>query len=90
MKDTNKYFPLQKLGYKDKYCITDQGLIIDTANNSQLQLNKKWQYRLTTKEGKTVYKAVKTLYRQAFGKEYAVGADVVFAPTVNLRPSLAL
>ena len=52
--------------------VTDQGLIIDTANNSQLQLNKKWQYRLTTEDGKTVYRAVKTLYRQAFGKEYAV------------------
>lgn len=72
MKDTKNYFPLQEIGYKGEYCITDQGLIIDTANNRQLQLNKKWQYRLTTKDGKTVYRAVKTLYRQAFGKEYAV------------------
>lgn len=72
MKDTKNYFPLQELGYKGEYCITDQGLIIDTANNSQLQLNKKWQYRLTTKDGKAVYRAVKTLYRQAFNMEYAV------------------
>lgn len=72
MKDTKNYYPLQKLGYKDNYTITDQGLIIDTANNIQLQPNKKWQYRLTTKEGKIVYRAIKTLYRQAFDKEYAV------------------
>lgn len=40
MKDTKNYFPLQEIGYKGEYCITDQGLIIDTANNRQLQLNK--------------------------------------------------
>ena len=72
MKDTEKSCPLQEFGYKGEYIITDQGLIIDTANNRQLQLNKKWQYKLTTTNGETVYRAVKTLYRQAFGKEYAV------------------
>lgn len=72
MKDTEKSYPLQKLGYKGEYIITDQGLIIDAANNRQLQLNKKWQYKLTTTNGKTVYRAVKTLYRQAFHREYAV------------------
>ena len=71
MNDTN-YYPLAELGYKGDYLITDQGLIIDTANQSQLQPNKKQQYKLTSAEGKTVYRAVKTLYRQAFGKEYAV------------------
>lgn len=72
MKDTINYYPLQKLGYKDNLFITDQGLIIDRANNSQLQPNKKQQYKLTTKDGKTVYRAIKPLYRQAFGREFAV------------------
>lgn len=72
MKDTINYYPLQKLGYKDNLFITDQGLIIDRANNSQLQPNKKQQYKLTTNEGKTAYRAIKPLYRQAFGKEYAI------------------
>ena len=72
MTDTKNYYSLQELGYKGNYIITEQGLIIDTVNNSQLQLNKKWQYKLTTLDGKTVYRAVKTLYRQAFNKEYAV------------------
>lgn len=71
MKDTN-YYPLAELGYKGDYLITDQGLIIDTANQSQLQPNKKQQYKLTSAEGKTVYRAIKPLYRQAFGKEYAL------------------
>ena len=31
MKDT-KYYPLAELGYNGDYLITDQGLIIDTAN----------------------------------------------------------
>ena len=71
MKDTN-YYSLNELGYKGDYFITDQGLIIDTANQSQLQPNKKQQYKLTSAEGKTVYRAIKPLYRQAFGKEYAL------------------
>lgn len=72
MTDTNFYYPLQQLGYKDNYFITEQGLIIDTANNSQLQPNKKQQYKLTLKSGKNVYRSIKPLYRQAFNREYAV------------------
>ena len=37
-----------------------------------LQPNKRGLYKLTSNSGKTVYRAVKPLYRQAFGKEYAV------------------
>lgn len=72
MIDTKNYIPLQQLGYRDEYIITDQGFIIDTASNSQLQPNKKQQYKLTTQDGKTVYRAIKPLYRRAFGKEFAV------------------
>ena len=71
MKDTN-FASLSVLGFKDRYIITDQGLIIDTANQSQLQPNKKGEYRLVTDEGKTVYRAIKPLYRQVFGVEFAV------------------
>lgn len=72
MKDTNICYPLQNLGYKGDVVITDQGLIIDRANQSLLQPNKRGLYKLTSNSGKTVYRAVKPLYRQAFGKEYAV------------------
>ena len=72
MKDTNICYPLQNLGYKGDIVITDQGLIIDRANQSLLQPNKRGLYKLTSNSGKTVYRAVKPLYRQAFGKEYAV------------------
>lgn len=71
MKDTIISFPLQKLGYEEKYVITSQGIIIDTANQTQLQPTKNNKYRLTTNEGKTVYRALKPLYRLAFGKEIA-------------------
>ena len=72
MKDTNICYPLQNLGYKGDVVITDQGLIIDRANQSLLQPNKRGLYKLTSNSGKTVYRAVKPLYRQAFGREYAI------------------
>lgn len=72
MTDTKKYIPLQQLGYKNEYIITEQGFIIDTANNSLLQPNKNQQYKLITKQGKSVYRAIKPLYRQAFDREYAI------------------
>lgn len=72
MLDTIKSVPLQQLGYKNDYIITEQGLIIDRANQSQLQHNKRKQYKLTTTDGKTVYRAIKPLYRQAFGREFAI------------------
>ena len=45
MKDTNICYPLQKLGYKGDIVITDQGLIIDRANQSLLQPNKRGLYK---------------------------------------------
>ena len=72
MTDTIKFVPLQELGYKNDYIITEQGLIIDRANNSQLQHNKRKQYKLTTADGKTVYRTIKPLYRRAFNREYAI------------------
>ena len=72
MTNTNKYIPLQQLGYKNEYIITEQGFIIDTANNSLLQPNKNQQYKLITKQGKSVYRAIKPLYRQAFDREYSI------------------
>ena len=72
MKDTNICYPLQKLGYKGDVVITDQGLIIDRANQSLLQPNKRGLYKLTSNSGKPVYRAVKPLYRQkeAIRKKY--------------------
>ena len=72
MTDTIKSVPLQELGYKNDYIITEQGFIIDLANYSQLEPNKKQQYKLTTNNGKVVYRAIKPLYRQAFNKEFAI------------------
>lgn len=72
MNDTTIYYPLQNLGYKGDIVITDQGLIIDRTNQSFLRANKSGLYKLTSNSGKTVYRAIKPLYRQAFGKEYAI------------------
>lgn len=72
MQDNNLCYPLQKLGYQGDYCITEQGLIIDTASQSLLTESKSGRYKLISNDGKTVYRAVKPLYRQAFGKEYAL------------------
>ena len=63
---------LSSIGYQDDYCITEQGLIIDTTNQEQLVPNKKGSYRLKTKDGKVVYKALKPIYREVFGKEYSL------------------
>lgn len=63
--------PLAQLGFENDYIITEQGQIIDTANKSQLQLGKKCMYSLTTKEGKRVRRSLKSIYRLAFGREYA-------------------
>lgn len=70
MKNTICY-PLAKLGYKSDYSITEQGQIISTANQSQPQTKKKYCYSLKTVEGKRVQRTIKSLYRQAFNKEYS-------------------
>lgn len=70
MKNTICY-PLAQLGYKDGYFITDQGLIYLEQSQNQLTKSKSRGYRLKLKDGKVVYRALKPLYRLAFGKEYA-------------------
>ena len=70
MKNTICY-PLAQLGYKDGYFITDQGLIYLEQSQSQLAKSKSKGYRLKLKDGRIVYRAVKPLYRLAFGREYA-------------------
>lgn len=70
MKNTICY-PLAQLGYKDGYFITDQGLIYLDKSQSQLAKSKNKKYRLELNDGRKVYRAVKPLYRLAFGKEYA-------------------
>ena len=70
MKNTICY-PLAQLGFDNDYFITEQGQIIDTANQSQLQLGKKQRYTLKTKDGRTVKRSLKSIYRLAFGREYA-------------------
>lgn len=72
MIDTNNFCQsLAQLGYDDRYFITEQGTIIDTALQSELQPYKNQQYKLITKDGKTVKKAFKPLYREIYGREYA-------------------
>ena len=70
MKNTICY-PLAQLGYKDGYFITDQGLIYLEWSQSQLAKSKNKGYRLKLKDGRIVYRAVKPLYRLAFGREFA-------------------
>ena len=70
MKNTICY-PLAQLGYRDGYFITELGMIYLEQSQSQLEKSKNGGYLLKTKDGKSVYRAVKPLYRLAFGKEYA-------------------
>ena len=63
--------PLAQLGFVNDYIITEQGQIIDTANQSQLQLGKKQRYSLKLKDGTTVKRSLKSIYRLAFGREFA-------------------
>lgn len=70
MKNTICY-PLAQLGYKDGYFITDQGVIYLEQSQNQLAKSKNKGYRLKLNDGRIVYRAVKPLYRLAFGREYA-------------------
>ncbi len=72
MEDTNNYYPLQQLGYREDYAITLQGEVVETANKQPIQKDKRERYKLTTADGKSVYRAIKPLYRRAFGKEYSL------------------
>ena len=72
MEDTNNYYPLQQLGYREDYAITLQGEIVETANKQPIRKGKGERYKLTTADGKSVYRAIKPLYRRAFGKEYSL------------------
>lgn len=63
---------LAKLGYDNRFYITNQGKIVDRALQIELQPNKKQQYKLITKDGKTALRAIKPLYRAIYGKEYAL------------------
>ena len=58
MKDTNKYYPLQQLGYREDYAITLQGDIVETANKQPIRKGKGERYKLTTADGKSVYRAI--------------------------------
>lgn len=64
------YYDLSNLGYENDYLLTELGLIIDRASQDSISKSKNGRYRLK-KDGKIVYRAIKPLYREAFGKEYA-------------------
>ena len=61
MEDTNNYYPLQQLGYREDYAITLQGEIVETANKQPIRKGKGERYKLTTADGKSVYRAIKPL-----------------------------
>ena len=65
-----KYYPLKLLGYENDYLLTELGFIIDRTSQNSITESKNGRYRLK-KDGKIVYRSIKPLYRQAFGKEYA-------------------
>lgn len=45
---------------------------METANKQPIRKGKGERYKLTTADGKSVYRAIKPLYRRAFGKEYSL------------------
>lgn len=69
---SNIYFPLQQLGYTENLYLTEQGQIVDKDTGRVLTQNKDREYKLTTQSGRRVYRRLKPLYRQAFGKEFAI------------------
>ena len=72
MEDTNDFCQsLAQFGFDSKYYITDQGLIIDTTLQIELQPYKNQSYKLIKNDGTTVIRAIKPLYRKIYGKEYA-------------------
>ena len=68
---TNKAVSLKEQGYSDRYILTPEGQIIDSALDQPLKPCGVQQYRLQASEGKTVIRALKPLYRAIYGKEYA-------------------
>ena len=52
--------------------LPDKGEIVETANKQPIRKGKGERYKLTTADGKSVYRAIKPLYRRAFGKEYSL------------------
>lgn len=63
--------PLAQLGFENDYIITELGFVLDTANQNQLVEQKNGKLYLKEKNGRRVYKSIKTLYKLAFGREYA-------------------
>ena len=45
MEDTNNYYPLQQLGYREDYAITLQGEIVETANKQPIRKGKGERYK---------------------------------------------
>lgn len=45
MEDTNNYYPLQQLGYREDYAITLQGEVVETANKQPIQKDKRERYK---------------------------------------------
>lgn len=63
--------PLSNLGFENDYIITEQGFILDTANQNQLVKGKNNRHSLKLKNGERVNRSLKSIYRLAFGREYA-------------------
>ena len=63
---------LQSYGYKDELFLTEQGLILDATCQEQPIKSKSGRVRLTLENGKKVYRTIKSLYRQVYGREFAV------------------
>lgn len=71
MYQNKEYFELKELGYSSCYILTKDGEIFHKGLKCQLRPSKENRYKLLTNDGKTVYRAIKPLYRKAFNIEYS-------------------
>lgn len=71
----NSIINLSAFGFKEKYYITLEGKVFNQDKKCYVNINKKYNLKLQTKENKFICISLKSLYRQAFNKEYCI--DIV-------------
>jgi hypothetical protein len=66
------YYHLNKLGFKDKYILYQNGVVFDTELKQCVSADSDNALKLITADGKRKKITIKSLYRKAFNKEFCV------------------
>lgn len=65
-----EFIKLSNYGYHEKYVITPEAKIIDTETQRIIQPDTRGCVSLKNAENKWIRKSIKTIYREAYGKEF--------------------